>query len=159
MWNKKREDLKLSGDHPALVVFDCFKAQCTSNILQILRDNNIDTVLIPASCTDRLQPLDVSVNKAAEEFLHRQFHLWYAGEVCHQLRQRSSIKPLDTRVSAIKPLGAKWMIKMYDYFKSNPEIIIKGFRKPDYNNQQSHNAHLCWQYTYCINIDYLIWTA
>ena len=104
---QKREELKLPGDHPALVVFDRFKAQCTSNILQILRDNNIDTLLIPASCTDRLQPLDVSVNKAAKEFLRRQFHLWYAGEVCHQLRQRSSIKPLDARVSAIKPLGAK----------------------------------------------------
>ena len=91
--------------------------------------NHIGTLLIPASCTDHSQPLDVSVNKAAKEFLRRQFHLWYAGEICHQLQQGSSIKPVDTRMSAVKPLGAKWMIKMYDYFKSNPKIIINGFRK------------------------------
>ena len=59
---QKREELKLPGDHPALAVFDRFKAQCTSNVIQILRDNHIDILLIPASCTDRLQPLDVSVN-------------------------------------------------------------------------------------------------
>jgi len=59
----------LPGDYPALVVFDRFKAQCTSNVLQILRDNHIDTLLILASCTDHLQLLDVSVNEAAKEFL------------------------------------------------------------------------------------------
>ena len=117
---QKREELELPSDHPALVVFDRFKAQCTSNVLQILRDNHIDTLLIPASCTDRLQPLDMSVNKAAKEFLRRQFHLWYAREVCRQLQEGSSVKPVDTRMSAVKSLGAKWLIKMSDYFKSNP---------------------------------------
>jgi len=70
---QNREELKLHSDHPALVVFDRFKVQCTNHVLQILRDSNIDTLLIPASCTDRLQPLDVSVNKTAKEFLHQQF--------------------------------------------------------------------------------------
>ena len=60
---QKREELKLPGDYPALVVFDRFKAQCTSNVLQILRDNHIDTLLFLASCTDHLQPLDVSLPK------------------------------------------------------------------------------------------------
>ena len=158
---KKREELKLPGDHPALVVFDHFKAQCTSNVLQILRNNHIDTLLIPASCTDCLQLLDVSVNKVAKEFLHRQIHLWYAGEVCHQLRQGSSIKLVDTCMSVVKPLGAKWLIKMYDNITS--KVTLKSLsivsRKPDYKiciQQRSHNVHLCLQCSYCTNINYLI---
>ena len=67
---QQRKELKLHSNHPALVVFDRFKAECTSCVLQILRDYHIDTLLIPASCTDHLQPLDVSVNKAAKEYLH-----------------------------------------------------------------------------------------
>ncbi len=42
-------------------------------------------VVVPANCTDRLQPLDVSLNKSAKEFL-RKFHEWYADQVRLQLR-------------------------------------------------------------------------
>ena len=66
---RKREELKLSPDHHALVLFDMFKGQCTQAILELLETNNIDVVFIPANCTDRLQPLDVSVNKPAKTFL------------------------------------------------------------------------------------------
>ena len=65
---KKREDLRLPCDHHALVIYDKFKGQCTPAILQLLEENNIDVVFVPANCTDRLQPLDVSVNKAAKHF-------------------------------------------------------------------------------------------
>ena len=56
----------LAVDHPAVVIFDNFKAQCTSELLTILDENNINVILIPANCTDRLQPLDISVNKAVK---------------------------------------------------------------------------------------------
>ena len=61
---EKRMSLNLSKDYPALIIFDNFKAQCTSAFLTKLDHNNINVVLVPPNCTDRLQPLDVSVNKA-----------------------------------------------------------------------------------------------
>jgi len=64
----KREELMLCADYPAVVLFDNFKGQCTTELLTIL-DNNINIVLIPANCTSRLRPLDISVNKAVKEFL------------------------------------------------------------------------------------------
>ena len=70
---KKREELKLPSDQRALVLFDKFKGQCTNSILELLEENNISIVMVPANCTDRLQPLDVSVNKAAKNFLRGQF--------------------------------------------------------------------------------------
>ena len=60
---KKREELKLASDYPALLTFDNFKAQCTPAFLTVLDQNNINVVLVPANCSDRLQPLDSSVNK------------------------------------------------------------------------------------------------
>ena len=50
--NKKREELKLASNYPALLTFDNFKAQCTPGILTLLDQNNINVVLVPANCTD-----------------------------------------------------------------------------------------------------------
>ena len=73
--------LKLSHDHPALLIFDNFKAQTTSSFLELLGSYNLDIVLLQANCTDRLQPLDLSINKAAKDFLRLQFQDWYAKEL------------------------------------------------------------------------------
>ena len=58
----KRYELGLSSDHHSLVIFDRFKGQCTDVVLKALEENNIDVLLIPANCTDRLQLLDISIN-------------------------------------------------------------------------------------------------
>ena len=55
---QKRQQLMLADDNPAVVIFNNFKAQCTSEMLRILDDNNINVILISANCTDRLQLLD-----------------------------------------------------------------------------------------------------
>ena len=62
---KKREELKLQFDYPALVIFEKFTGQGTKKALKLLKNNNIHVVLVPTNCTDRLQPLDISVNKPA----------------------------------------------------------------------------------------------
>ena len=67
--SKKREDLKLVENYPALLIFDNFKAQCTKDLLKFLDDKNIHVVLIPANCTDKLQPFE--------------FQNWYAHEICY----------------------------------------------------------------------------
>ena len=66
---KTRKDLSLPENHPALVIFDRFKGQCTEGILSLLDNNNIRLAIVPANCTDRLQPLNVLVNKPAKEVL------------------------------------------------------------------------------------------
>ena len=53
---KKREELKLAPNHPALLLFDNFKAQCTEKLLRHIDTHHVYVVLIPPNCTDRLQP-------------------------------------------------------------------------------------------------------
>lgn len=40
----------------------------------------------------------------------------------------SQFKPVDLKLSVMKPLGARWMIQLYDYFKSTPEVVVNGFK-------------------------------
>ena len=124
---KQREVLKLSSDHRALVIYDKFKGQCTPAILQLLDENNIDTVYVPANCTDRLQPLDISVNKSAKDFMRDQFQRWYAEQIQQQV-SNGVRNPVDLRLSVVKPLSAKWFVQLSDCFKANPDIIKNGFK-------------------------------
>ena len=126
---KKRQELKLDPNYPALVIFDRFRGQCTENILALLEAKHVFLAVVPANCTDRLQPLDVSVNKAAKEFLRSQFQEWYSEQICQQLqRGETALQPVDLRMSVVKPLGAKWLMNLYDYMKQKPDIIRNGFR-------------------------------
>ena len=102
---KIRCELFLSQDQPALVIFDRFKAQCTEKILSLLDKNNIRIAVVPANCTDRLQPLDVSVNRSAKEYLRNQFQNWYSEQVCKQLKEKMQAKSIDLSLSVAKPLG------------------------------------------------------
>ena len=68
----------MRDDEPALVIMDNFKGQVTPNINSLLEENNIHVVLLPANTTDRLQPMDISVNKPAKDFLRKKFQNWYS---------------------------------------------------------------------------------
>jgi len=69
---RKKLELHLGSRYPAVVMFDNFKAQSTAEILQLLDDSCIHVILIPPNCTDRLQPMDLSVNKPAKDFLQNK---------------------------------------------------------------------------------------
>ena len=85
-----KRKLKRPPSHPSLLLFDNFKGQYTEKLLKLLDTNMVNVVLIPPNYTDRLQPLDLSVNKAAKEFLHKCFQKWYALQVCSQLEGKTS---------------------------------------------------------------------
>ena len=114
------------------MIFDRFRGQYTDQFLSLLKANGIHILIVPANCTDRLQPLDVSINKMAKEFLRRQFQDWYAAKISDQLLKHGeglSIQPVDLSLAVVKPLGARWMMKFFDYMKQNSSIIKNGFIK------------------------------
>lgn len=123
----KRRELHLASEHPALVMFDNFSAQTTVRIIKLLDDNHVRIAMVPPNCTDRLQSLDVSVNKAVKNFLRQRFENWYATQVCQQLKSGDN-SAIDLKMSVVKPLGAQWIIDDINYLKRNPNIVINGFR-------------------------------
>ena len=83
--------------------------------------------LVLANCTSRLQLLDISINKPVKEFLRKQFNDWYTNLVCNQVQTTDKVKPVDLRLTIMKPLGATWLIKLLDYLQLNPEFAINSF--------------------------------
>ena len=57
---RQKANLKLPDGQGLLLVFNNFKAQITSSILN---SHYVSAVLILANCTDCLRPMDQSVNK------------------------------------------------------------------------------------------------
>ena len=72
---RKGKELKLLPDHPALAIFDEFKGQLTPGVFSLLEANNVFVVKVPPNCMDRLQSMDLSVNKAMKELLRKNFNI------------------------------------------------------------------------------------
>ena len=65
-------------------------------------------MLVPANCTDKLQPLDVAVNKPLKDELMKRFHTWYAEEIQMQLKADMPVHnvTVDVRAAVIKAKSA-----------------------------------------------------
>jgi hypothetical protein len=122
-----------SDNTAALVIMDNFKGQITSTVNELLDSNNIHVCLLPPNTTDQLQPMDLSVNKPAKDFLKRCFEDWYAEQVTTQLdgtdTESTDLEPVSLSLPVLKELGAKWLVQMGEYFADNPQIIVNGFVK------------------------------
>ena len=98
--SNKRAELKLTASHLALAIFDSFKGQTTPAIYSLLRSHNIVAIQVPANCTDRLQPLDVSVNKPVKQEMRKQFQMWYAEQVQQKIEDGMPINEIKIAMPA-----------------------------------------------------------
>ena len=128
---KKREAMGLEHTHPYVAIFDVFRDQQTPSFLELLENNNINHINVPANCADKLQSLDISVNKPPKDEMKQHFHSWYADEVQKQLESGVAIQDvkINSRTSTLKPKSANWLMGSLASLLQKPRIILKGFRK------------------------------
>ena len=103
----------------------------TALVQENLEDNKILVVAVPAGTTDKLQPFDLSVNKAAKDFLLERFRHWYAQQVMKQLQDHEDPKNVQVNLSTavMKELRAQWLTALHDNFRCRPEQITNGFKE------------------------------
>ena len=108
--NEKRAELKLPMSYPALAIFYCFKGQTTPAV-KADRQYHTRFVFIPPNCTEKLQPLDISIDKPIKSEMKKRFQLQYAEEVQKKLKESpiESVK-VDVSGSAVKHKSANWLI-------------------------------------------------
>ena len=68
-----------------IAIMDNFKGQITALVNALLEKNDIHVCLLPPNTTDVLQPMDISVNDPAKDFLKGKFQEWYSTQVMEQL--------------------------------------------------------------------------
>lgn len=123
------------ADKPCLLLYDAFRAHCTDPVQQALEALNAKLVMVPRNMTDHLQPLDLSVNKPAKQYLSNQYSKWYSSQVlsleeADQLNN-DNLKELLKSAVKLRELSAEWTCELYHHFQlaSQRQIIINGFRK------------------------------
>ena len=73
--------------------------------------------------------MDLSINKAAKDFMRSRFREWYATQVQKQFDEGASqISPVDLRMPVMKPLGARWLVSLYDYINERNSLTMNGFK-------------------------------
>ena len=125
----KQKYLKLQPNHTALAIYDESKGRLTPAIFSLLEAYNV-VVKVPTNCTDKLQPMNLSVNKAVKDFLRKRFQIWYSHEVekLYRTTAPGHFTPVDLCTSILKPLGAEWLFNVYQYLQSNNSLAKNGFR-------------------------------
>lgn len=136
-----RQKLELAMDHPALALFDVFKAHRCDTVLEKLRQNHIHQVFIPAGCTGELQPLDVSVNEQFKVSMKAHFARWYSTEVKESLDQGPEVASIriDLRASVLKPLHGNRLITAISSLKDKKEVLQRGFERSGIMEYVSQN--------------------
>ena len=105
----KREQLKLGANFPALVI-DNFKAQRTEKMLKLLEEYHIRVVMVPSNCTDRLQPLDISV-KVTMRWYCLSMHYWTSMVVTQECIPAGD--PLSMRVPTFHSVHSPYCSSTY----------------------------------------------
>ena len=116
-----------SPDQPALVIYDVFRGHIASEVDELLEEKKLLKVTVSSNCTDRLQPIDLSGNKAVKDHLRSAFQEWYVNEVTKQHLPGKSPEDVrvDMRLSVLKELQAKVDCLHIDYLSANPQIACR----------------------------------
>ena len=128
--DKIKEKLGLPEDQKRLLIYGVFKGQTTKCYIDFFLENDLVHVHVPANLTHKFQPLDIKVNVVAKGFLKDQFQIWYTDEIQKQMDNGKGVYEVDvdTSLSRMKPIDARWVIGLYDKLRNSEELVENGFK-------------------------------
>ena len=109
------EKIRAKLDDPkqsALLIWDVFRHQKTESVIEVLKENNIHAEYIPNNMTNYYQPLDLTTNKWAKEFLNTKFLQWHSKQIQDALDSDKAIEDIEVKVllSVMKPIHGCWLL-------------------------------------------------
>ena len=123
---KVKKEKGFPNEQHSLVIMDTFKGQDNDILRKLSSENRCEIVIVPHNLTNKFQPLDLTVNKAAKAFVQNQYNDWFSDQVARQLK--SGKDPADIKVSSklsdMKPRHASWIVDFYTHIQGESEIVI-----------------------------------
>lgn len=116
------------GQH-MVALFDVFRGQWTEKCKTWLKDHHIIPVQVPPNCTDKLQPMDIGINRPIKDKMKGEFIAWYSEKVKAQLDRgvdANAVK-VSLLISIIKPQAAQWFMNAFDCVGA--DTVKMSFRK------------------------------
>ena len=108
---------------------DTFKGQDNDTLKKLCAENNCDIIIVPHNLTNKFQPLDLSVYKAAKSFIQIKYNDWFADEVFMQLQNGkdcTNVK-ISSKLLDLKPIHMRWIVDWYNHMMKEKEMIVRGF--------------------------------
>ena len=86
-------------------------------------------VIIPHNLTTKFQPLDLSVNKAAQTYISEKYSTWIANKFSKQLKKGTTPPKVKVFLHLLvrRPFHAKWIVDLYHHLKADKEMIVNRF--------------------------------
>ena len=130
----------------ALIIKDTFKGKDNNRLRELRSENYCEVVIVPHNLTNKFQPLDIRVNKAAKAFTENMYNEWFSNEFATQLSR--SVDPTEgkitSKLSGLKPSHASWITDLNEHLKKETGMIIKGFDSTGIT-EAVHNAQSVYQ--------------
>ena len=76
-----KEEKVYPKEQNSLIIMDTFKGQDNDTLKGLCSENNSKIVIVLHNLTNKFQPLDICVNKAAKAFIQNQYNDWFSNEV------------------------------------------------------------------------------
>ena len=128
---KMKQENGVPQEQHSLVIMDTFKGKDNDILKEFCSKNRCEIVIVPHNLTNKFQPLDLTINKAAKAFIQKPYNDWFSDQVGRKLK--SGKDPTDIKISSklsdLKPLHAGWIIDLYKHMQGENDIITKGFKE------------------------------
>ena len=94
--------LKRENGYPeeqyALIIMDTFKGQENDRLRKLCAESHCEVAIVPHNLTNKFQPLDISVNKAAKTFMQNVCNEWFSNAVTTQLNR--GVDPTKVKITS-----------------------------------------------------------
>ena len=110
---------------------DTFKRQDNDILKKICFENRCEIAIVSNNLSNEFQPLDLTINKAAEGFIQNQCNGWFSNQVAHQLKSGKDPANIEisSKLSDLKPLHPGWIVNLLNDMQGECETIVKGFKE------------------------------
>ena len=128
-----KEEKGFPEEQHCLIIMDAFKGQDT--LEKLCSENKCKIVIVPYNLTNKFQPLNISVNKAAKAFVQSQYNNWFSDKVSVQLKKGIDLVDINitSKLSNLNLLHTFCIVNLYLYQVTKKKLlmasIVQGYQK------------------------------